>query len=99
MFVSMKLSMRPFQGKGSSSTIRGPIFPNQIQWENDLFKSSLLGYYIIRRMKAVVLIIYLVSAKVERRHYINEWGQVKLKQHPDVNNVRYHSTHLELARS
>lgn len=26
----------------------------------------------IEAMKAVVLIIYLVSAKVERRHYINE---------------------------
>jgi hypothetical protein len=52
-------------------------------------------------MKAAALIIYIWSAaaKVERRHYGNEWGQVKLKQHPDVNNVRYRGTHLELARS
>lgn len=53
-------------------------------------------------MKAAALIIYICSAaaaKVERRHYGNEWGQVKLKQHPDVNNVWYRGTHLELARS
>lgn len=53
-------------------------------------------------MKAVALIIpsiWSMAAKVERRHYGNEWGQVKLKQHPDVNNVWYRGTHLELARS